>query len=236
MSCAEGNGPPLLLAGYWADAADDEDRQYSVYRCRDTHECPGNLRAGQCAKNREGIGCASCVAGTVPDSESGECTGCGDASWYPVATAVAVGVGVLFSLCVYTLVDISRTNLNSVAVGICLGQMVVAVQAMSVLSTVEVRLSNTSASQSRETATQQAQHGPQRQRHGRGLGKGKGKGKGKGNSVWHPTQPHPTHIERTHSSCTHVARNTRTHRRVSVFRHSVHAHLSLSLSSHSILQ
>lgn len=138
MSCAEGNGPPLLLAGYWADAADDEDRQYSVYRCRDTHECPGNLRAGQCAKNREGIGCASCVAGTVPDSESGECTGCGDASWYPVATAVAMGVCVLFSLCVYTLVDISRTNLNSVAVGICLGQMVVAVQAMSVLSTVEV--------------------------------------------------------------------------------------------------
>ena len=50
---SECNGPPSPLAGYWADAADDEHRQYSVSRCRYARECPGDLRPGQCAKTEK---------------------------------------------------------------------------------------------------------------------------------------------------------------------------------------
>lgn len=138
MRCAEGNDPPLLAAGYWADASDDHTRHYSVFRCRDVHQCPGDIPAGGCASNREGVGCASCVTGTVPRSNSGSCERCDGTSWLPMLLAVGLCCAGLVSLCLYTLVDVTKANVNTVAVGICLGQMVIAVQSMSVLGNLEV--------------------------------------------------------------------------------------------------
>ena len=108
-----------------------------MYRCRDHLECPGNVRAGTCAANREGVGCASCIASTVPNSDTGACDDCAT-GWVPFVTVILFGLGMLLALSAFAVVDISKTSLRSLTIGICVGQLVVAVQALTVLSSIEV--------------------------------------------------------------------------------------------------
>jgi len=138
MECSEGNQEPVLLRGFWADAGDSTDRDYSVFRCRDGLECPGGPM-GTCARGREGIGCANCLPNHQIDKVTGGCDECTGSSLVPILFITAVGLAGLVAMALYAKVDVSRINLNTLAVGICIGQTAVAVQALSVFRVLEVK-------------------------------------------------------------------------------------------------
>jgi len=138
MLCSGGSDPPLLLSGFWADASDDEDRDYSVFRCRDRKECPGDVRAGKCALNRQGLGCFSCVVSTVANSETGACDDCASTSYAPLSIVIVVLLLGLVFTCRAAMMDVARTHHSTLAVGICLGQLVIAAQSMTVLSNLDI--------------------------------------------------------------------------------------------------
>jgi len=137
MDCAEGNGEPVLLKGFWAAEQDSDERDYSVFLCRDTKQCPGGI-AGTCASGREGIGCANCKPAHQADSTTGSCDECGATSTLPILLICVLCIVGFVAMAMYAKVDVSRIKLNTLAVGICMGQTAVAVQALGVFKVLEV--------------------------------------------------------------------------------------------------
>jgi hypothetical protein len=88
MACPEGNEPPLLKKGFWAAGSDTVSRTYSVYRCRDKKQCLLKPAGSNCALNREGVGCARCMAGTTPKDDIGTCEECAGSTLLPMVFVI----------------------------------------------------------------------------------------------------------------------------------------------------
>lgn len=136
MQCLYGIGPPLLSPGFWNHADDDILRKYSVYRCRDSHQCPGGV-SGTCAEHRGGIGCSNCLKGWVSSSDGG-CRECkADQAWPIVGFIVGLVIALLL-LCRISMLEVSNVSLANISVGIIFSQWVVTAQAMAVLGNINI--------------------------------------------------------------------------------------------------
>jgi len=139
MACAAGTGAPTLLPGMWAHLSDDEDRSYSVYRCRDKEQCPGGP-VGTCADGRDPdtVGCAVCLAGHVPTSGGHTCKMCESSDYVPFVFAILLLLVGGCLMVYFSTVDVTKTSVNMVVgLAIC-GQFVIVIQWFSVFQGLDV--------------------------------------------------------------------------------------------------
>lgn len=137
MECPRGNAPPVLRQSYWADGSDTATRVYSIYRCRDSKQCLRGAAGSNCGVNRRGIGCANCAQGTVP-GENGGCEACDASEIWPIILCVLGGSAVLALLVLFSRVDVAKTQLSSLSLALCLGQLPLVAQILSVFALLKI--------------------------------------------------------------------------------------------------
>jgi len=123
-----GSGGRLLAGGV---------PKYSVYRCRNTRECPfGDV--GTCAKGRTGLMCSECMDGMVK-GDNGKCEECKGDDLFPFTLAIVGIVVIVFLL--YYVIDTENKAKQPAAfllIGIVGGMCFTLIQQMAVFSTMAV--------------------------------------------------------------------------------------------------
>ncbi len=82
LKCVAGLELPVHQAGYWTSFEVSAPCSFSVLKCRNSRECPGNAPLGQCASGREGRACNNCQQNHFP-RDDGTCQECGPTDFYP---------------------------------------------------------------------------------------------------------------------------------------------------------
>ncbi|CAE8582168.1 unnamed protein product [Polarella glacialis] len=136
LACPAGLGPPLQLPGFWAEVLDEQARDYSVVRCRNSWECNGGL-LGSCADGRQGRACNSCKDGYHPltDGTCGECAA--QDSLPMVYLVLGVALLMIFALIMVNS-DLSQQSLNILTIVAVGSQLVMAVQALGAIRQMKI--------------------------------------------------------------------------------------------------
>ena len=82
LKCVAGLELPVHQAGYWTSFEVSAPCSFSVLKCRNSRECPGNAPLGQCASGREGRACNNCQQNHFP-RDDGTCQECGPTDFFP---------------------------------------------------------------------------------------------------------------------------------------------------------
>lgn len=129
LKCVAGLELPVHQAGYWTSFEASDTCSFSVLKCRNSRECPGNAALGQCASGREGRACNNCKPNHFP-RDDGTCQECGPTDFFPAIAfgCIVVAVFVLFLRLLQG--DLDQLSLNTLTVAAVGGQMVTAVQAL----------------------------------------------------------------------------------------------------------
>ncbi|CAE8646997.1 unnamed protein product [Polarella glacialis] len=136
LACPAGLGPPLQLPGFWAEVLDEQARDYSVVRCRNSWECNGGL-LGSCADGRQGRACNSCKDGYHPLTD-GTCGECAAQDSLPM---VFLGLGVALLMTFMLIIvnsDLSKQSLNLLTIVAVASQLVMAVQALGAIRQLKI--------------------------------------------------------------------------------------------------
>jgi len=138
LECPGGNGPPLQMAGFWADILDVEARSYSVYKCRDDKlECPAGA-LGACARGRQGKACNNCEDNHHV-SDMGECAQCQAFGFMPLLLACLSLVILIVGLASAVRIDVCQQSLNRLTIFAVIGQVAMAMQALSAIHELSIR-------------------------------------------------------------------------------------------------
>lgn len=148
MLCEEvGMNEPMQLNRHWVKRLTPKDAElqdYSVYRCRDSKECPAGP-VETCAAGRMDISCGNCMDNYF-QADEGECEECTGSDTLPLIFTVAVAVIALAPLYRYAITDISKQRLAAITAALALGQMAMTVQALGVFTDLDVTWSEPVAS------------------------------------------------------------------------------------------
>ena len=114
LKCVAGLELPVHQAGYWTSFEASDTCSFSVLKCRNSRECPGNVALGQCASGREGRACNNCKPNHFP-RDDGTCQECGPTDFFPAIAfgCIVVAVFVLWPGC--TLLCCLQQHTESVA-------------------------------------------------------------------------------------------------------------------------
>lgn len=138
--CNGGNDSPLQDQRFQAvlvsGSTTDGTAQYSVYRCRNSQECPAG-ELGSCAPGRTGIGCGNCLENHYTSS-NGRCKECEGVDFYPIIVTSICLLACLFPIYLYARTDVSRQNLFTASAFLTLGQLVCTVQVLSVFNELDI--------------------------------------------------------------------------------------------------
>ncbi|CAK9010580.1 unnamed protein product [Durusdinium trenchii] len=135
LSCTAGNGDPEQLAGFWVDVVDAERKVLSVFRCRNVLECPAGPLGG-CASGREGRACNNCESWYQP-SNDGTCDPCEGVDALPVLWVILGVLLLSFLTWAFAQTSLARQRLGQVTVFLTAGQVIVLMQLMAALKSLE---------------------------------------------------------------------------------------------------
>eukprot|EP00931_Biecheleriopsis_adriatica_P056953 TRINITY_DN33782_c0_g1_i1.p1 TRINITY_DN33782_c0_g1~~TRINITY_DN33782_c0_g1_i1.p1 ORF type:complete len:1737 (-),score=245.39 TRINITY_DN33782_c0_g1_i1:121-5331(-) len=138
MRCPGGSGVPLQKAGHFAKVIDEAEREYSVYLCRNTLQCPeGPPETCASGRDPETIACNNCLVDYHKDG-AGTCLKCTDLDRMPFL-AILMGMLVFGSIMIVLMkVDLSKQRLTTLTVLMTGGQLVTALQALGAVRSLTI--------------------------------------------------------------------------------------------------